>query len=1787
MPPKAIVVRGARQNNLKGFDLRLPVDRFTVVTGVSGSGKSSLAFETLYAEGQRRYSETFSPYIRQFLDRMDKPNVDAIESIPPAIAIDQTNPVRTSRSTVGTMTEINDYLKLLWAREAVLHCRSCNRPVTRDTPEAIVIRLLDEANGRDTLITFDVDVPKSLGRTTVAEALIKQGFTRVLVSGEVVKLDEHPDALTEGRRATVVHDRVRISPSRRARLVESLESAMHFGRNKLSVVLGDEHVLRFSAALHCAECDIAYEDPVPNLFSFNSPIGACPTCRGFGRTIEIDPALVFPDPSLSVTEGVIKPWEGKAFRMGYRDTIKFCRRRGIPVDVPWKQLSDEHRRMIWEGTEDFYGVKGLFDWLETKTYKMHVRVYLSKFRTYRTCRTCGGRRLNDTALLYRLDGRTLPDVWQMPVERSRELFAALRRRFAHDEATALLVNEIGTRLDYLVDVGLGYLTLDRQSRTLSGGEVERVGLTTALGSRLVNTLYVLDEPSIGLHARDVDRLVGVLHRITDAGNTVVVVEHDPGVIRAADNVVDLGPGPGERGGRVVFHGPVEKLSKATRSLTGKYLSGAKEVALPAVRRNVNGAKQLVIRGAGAHNLKNIDVAIPLERFVCITGVSGSGKSTLVEDIVYRGLARLQGRSLDEPGAHTRIEGHEYVGEVILVDQAPIGRTPRAVPATYMGAYGRIREMLAATSEARRRGFGPGAFSFNVAGGRCETCKGAGFQTIEMQFLSDVHVTCPDCEGRRFTPELLDIRLDSKNINDILAMTVTEAIAFFEDSRISTALQPLVGVGLGYLRLGQPITTLSGGEAQRLKLAARLNTEQSKHSLFLFDEPTTGLHADDVATLMTTLQNLVRHGHSVVVIEHNLDVIKCADWVVDLGPEGGEHGGEIVVAGAPEDVARCDASHTGRYLKAVLSEKRLPIKEGSRRAVRPSRNGGIEITGAREHNLRDLDVSVPRDRIVAITGVSGSGKSTLAYDVLFAEGQRRYLDCLSAYVRQYIEQLTRPDVDRIDGIPPTVAVEQRLSRGGVKSTVATITEIYHYLRLLFARFGTQYCPECDVAVEPQSPRAIVRRILDEYGGRRVTLLAPLIRARKGFHTDVGRWARQHGIGFLRVDGDRFPTHETLRLSRYREHNIDGIVGQVKATTDERSTLQRLVEQALEHGDGMLLVSSGRRGDQIYSTKRTCPRCGRGFEELDPRLFSYNSRHGWCAECEGAGVVLYAEKGGEAWDTCEVCAGRRLNPTALAVRLGTRSIAEIAALPVERVDATLVKLRFAGHRDTIARGLMDEIRTRLEFLTLVGLPYLGLDRGAGTLSGGEAQRVRLAAQAGSNLRGVCYVLDEPTIGLHPRDTGRLIKVLRRLRDRGNTVIVVEHDDRVIRSADHVIDLGPGAGRHGGAVVASGPVRAVTGAQHSATARYLRHALRHTLRPSASSGNGAALRVVGARANNLKTLDVRFPLGTLICVTGVSGSGKSSLVQDVLFEGLRRMHAGKRVDDGLCTRIEGAEQVARVLEVDQTPIGRTPRSTPATYVGFFDEIRRLFAMTPEARVHGYTASRFSFNVKGGRCEKCLGQGRLTVEMSFLPNVHVECDVCGGRRFNAETLAITFKGKSIADVLAMTAEEAAVFFGDLPRIGRPIELLCEIGLGYVALGQTSATLSGGESQRIKLAYELAKPRLGRGRTLYVLDEPTIGLHPADIASLLAVLRRFVERGDTIVVIEHNLDVIAEADHVIDLGPEGGEDGGRIVFEGPPADLVKNAKRSYTARFLREHLDSARSAISAVKKSKAGRRAR
>ncbi len=1901
MTHEHISIRGARQNNLKNLDLDIPLGELVVVTGVSGSGKSTLAFDTIYAEGQRRYVETFSAYARQFLDRMDKPAVDSIDGIPPAIAIEQSNTVRTSRSTVGTMTELNDYLKLLFARVARLYCQGCGREVVSDTAQSVAAALYrDWPDGQRLMICLPINVPETLSDADVLQLLNQQGYARV--------------HRREGNRVEVVQDRLRLTEDNRSRLTEALEVALHLGKGHVLIYPLSEdsqtrasspgEPARFSSHHHCPACDIDYPDPSASQFSFNSPIGACESCRGFGRIIGVDYDLVVPDARKSLKAGAIKPIQTPSYNEIQVELLKFAKRRGIPVDTPWSDLTEAQRQWVLEGEGDWdegvwYGVRRFFDWLESKAYKMHIRVLLSKYRAYTPCQTCGGARLKPASLWWRVGsvdaaeqalagrtrfvpvGATLPaerfeqlpglniqDVMQLPLARCGEFFKNLRGGELFqaagkdeddarvDEAGQLLLDEIRARLRYLCEVGLDYLTLDRQSRTLSGGEVQRINLTTALGTSLVNTLFVLDEPSTGLHPRDIQRLVAVLQRLRDAGNSLLVVEHDPQVILAADRILDIGPGPGRMGGEIEFFGTPAALLKRRNNLTARYLSGSEQVSAPAlavINRNTiaevsprflssaASAMQsppdiaITIRGASEHNLKNLDVTIPLRQLVCLTGVSGSGKSTLMRQVLYPALRKHLGQPTDAPGAHQNIEGLQHIDQVVMVDQSPIGKTTRSTPATYVGAFDAIRKLFVATPAAKERGYTPGTFSFNSGNGRCPTCQGNGFEHVEMQFLSDVYLRCPDCDGQRFRAEILEIKLlhdpgdggkpSAVSIADVLGMTVAEALAFFIDKPdVQRSLQPLADVGLDYVQLGQAVPTLSGGEAQRLKLAGHLAVTRSKerdHILFLLDEPTTGLHFADIATLLGALRQLQAAGHSLLVIEHNLDVMLAADWLIDIGPEGGDAGGELLAAGTPAQIVDGQNSHTARALREYQQSKaRKALPSTATRKRKNKAERVISVHKAREHNLKNIDVTLPRDKLTVITGVSGSGKSTLAFDLIFGEGQRRYLESLNAYARQFVQPASRPDVDAIYGIPPAVAIEQRTSRGGRKSTVATLTEIYHYLRLLYVKLGTQHCPDCQVPIEPQTLAAILARVQKDYRYREVTLLAPMVVARKGIYRELAQWAAERGYTQLRVDGEYLPTDPWPQLDRYREHSIELPLRQLQVSPDNERQLIEGLEQALALGNGVVIVTPAGRatksktksqkvnskrntdgnqpgGERLFSTQRACPCCGNGFDELDPRLFSYNSKHGWCSSCYGTGTALAgfdeAQTGEENnWlpeegdaiveRTCPSCEGRRLNPTALAVRFRERSIAELAALPVDSAERWFAKLKLKANEQAIARDLLAEMHSRLQFLQKVGLNYLSLDRAAPTLSGGEAQRIRLAAQLGSNLQGVCYVLDEPTIGLHTRDNRRLIETLRELQQQGNTVVVVEHDEDTMREADHLIDMGPRAGVNGGEVVACGSLAQLMRSKDSLTGQMLSQPLRHPMADIRNVDMRALwsqekLCIEGASQNNLTGVDLTIPLRQLVAITGVSGSGKSTLIRSVLYPNLKMAIANKRKKKHAwisATNVTGWEAIDRILEVDQTPIGKTPRSCPATYIGIWDTIRKLFAGTVDARLRGYTPARFSFNAGDGRCDACGGHGMQKIEMNFLPDVRVPCEVCRGWRFNDETLSVRYKDKHIGDVLAMNIDEAATFFEPITKLHHALCLLQDVGLGYLTLGQQSPTLSGGEAQRIKLVAELAKahmtPEDARGRTaqhnLYVLDEPTVGLHMADVEKLLRVLHRLVDAGNTVLVIEHNLDVVAEADWVIDMGPEGGQGGGRIVAQGPPGTIVKR-KRSHTGRYLGELL--------------------
>ncbi|MFO0917383.1 MAG: ATP-binding cassette domain-containing protein [Planctomycetaceae bacterium] len=1349
-------------------------------------------------------------------------------------------------------------------------------------------------------------------------------------------------------------------------------------------------------------------------------------------------------------------------------------------------------------------------------------------------------------------------------------------------------------------------------------------------------------------------------------------------------------------------------------------------------------------------MQDLTVSFPLGQFICITGVSGSGKSSLINDILWEVLNRDVNGGVGTPGSHKKLLGLDQIDKAIDIDQSPIGRTPRSNPATYVKLFDLIRDLYTKLPESKVRGFKPGRFSFNVEGGRCEACEGHGATKLEMDFLADIWVTCPVCQGRRFNKETLQVHFKGKSVADVLDMDVQQALEHFENfPKIKQLVQTLHDVGLDYMKLGQPSPTLSGGEAQRVKLAKELGKRSTGKTVYILDEPTTGLHFLDVEHLLRVLHGFVDAGNTVIVVEHNLDVIKTADWIIDLGPEGGSGGGRIVAEGTPAQIAACAQSHTGIALRSYLqpsegrqspvSKTAAPIRrhpaahsprsENSARwqtaAQLAEHNGAgenIVVRGAAQHNLQHINLQIPREQMSVFCGPSGSGKSSLAMDTLYAEGQRRYVESLSSYARQFLGQMPKPRVEHIHGLQPAIAIEQKTVGHTPRSTVGTVTEIFDYLRILYARLGTQYCPDCQVPVQAQTVDDVLDKLLSLPAESRLLILAPQEVTVGQQYPRLWERLREQGFRRVRIDGTTYKLEEVPEIDRRRKHNVEIVVDRVTIQPQARSRLADSIELAFDLGQGTIRTAAvdddrpePKWKVQPFSLFRACEQCGRSFEELTPQNFSFNSPLGWCEQCEGLGVqqgtnlaaliadptrtlaegavaawpdpqtrplfrqmlaaisaecdlpldisfsqlepqqqrlVLYGA--GERWFSvtepsggreppdstslkkvrrkqgahaprsekvlfrfqykglypaieeasrvsyiyrqrlydlvgevpCQTCGGSRLREDAAAVRLVGKTLKQLCDLPLNTALEFLRQLSLDARQKKIAGDLLSEATNRLSFLVDVGLHYLTLDRSLPTLSGGESQRIRLAGQIGRALTGVLYVLDEPTIGLHPSDNGRLLGALRKLRDLGNTIVMVEHDREVLAAADRLYDFGPGAGRFGGKVTAEGPPKTVLKEENSLTGKYLsgREQIiipqqRRRVSPSPSGGHKPPdspspaprrrnqtpdappsvtqdlqtfLELRGARLHNLRNVDVKIPLKTLTAVTGVSGSGKSSLIQETLAKAVARKLSRTGDQPGPYDELLGVEHLSKLIVVDQQPLGNTPASNPATYTGVFEEIRELYARLPEAKVRGYRAARFSFNRPGGRCEACEGNGQKKIEMHFLPDVWVECEVCRGKRYNAETLAVTYKDKSIADVLDMSIGDALVLFENLPKIRAPLAILCAIGLDYLSLGQSAPTLSGGEAQRVKLAAELARPQ--SGRTLYLLDEPTTGLHFDDIRKLLKILNSLVDAGNTVVVIEHNLDVIKTADWIIDLGPHAGSEGGWVVAEGTPEDLVETA---------------------------------
>ncbi len=1872
-----IVLKKVFVHNLKGIDLTLHAGELIVFTGVSGSGKSSLAFDTIYVEGQRRYIESLSHQARRHLAELPKPNAEHISGIAPTVAIEQKLSVQTPRSTVGTLTGIYDFLRVLYARVAIPHCPVSLEPVSALSKEKIIAQIQTLPEGAKIILL----APYAKGKKGACEEdfaiLLAKGFTRLRINGAWVDLSE--TIALDGKAAhdiDVVVDRVQVTTENKSRIGESASLALEMGHGVCSVFhLDTEEECLFSQIAYAKTSKISYGPLEPHDFSFNHPSGMCPSCHGLGKASSFDLAKIL-NPKLSIAEDcccIGSSYQTIRYSNIYNHLAKTFR---FDIHTPWEEIPEKGQKAFLYGLEKkwnrmhFFHPEKKTSWIEIVHWpgvlaEAKERLIAAKSETYRekmkllmvdgVCPSCQGARIKPYPAQARLGGRKITEICALPLSDALLFFETLVLPSIETLIADELLKEIRSRLTFLIRVGLRYLSLDRTSPTLSGGESQRVRLASQIGSGLTGAIYILDEPSIGLHPSDHSKLIQTLFSLRDIGNTVIVVEHDADTMQVADTIVDVGPLAGKLGGEILVCGTLQEVIDHPRSITGAYLSGKELVWSPRKKRKLT--KTLLLEGASHHNLKNVTAAIPLGGLVCVTGLSGSGKSSLITDTLYPALANKLHRASLEVGAYRALQGIEFLDKIIAIDQTPIGRTPRSNPATYIKLFDDIRDLFAELPESRARGFTPGHFSFNVKEGSCAYCGGIGHTRIDMDFMEDAWIECPQCKGRRFDPEILAVQFKGKNISDVLSLDVTAALELFEAiPSIRSKLKMLQHVGLDFLSIGQPSTTLSGGEAQRIKLAKELARPSSGKTLYLLDEPTTGLHFHDIKKILSLLDRLIEQGNSVLVIEHNLDFIRAADWILDLGPGAGSAGGSLIGEGTPEQIAKLD-SPTAKALRGDFAAHTMPHEK-----MPPS--GAIQVFGCTQNNLKSVSLSIPRGQITVFTGPSGSGKSSLAFDTLYAEGQRRYTETLPAYARAMIKPLEKPKVERIEGLSPAIALEQKTGGLNPRSTIGTITEIYDLLRVLYAHLGKAYCPETGEEIRHISKEFVVQKVLSLEPREKILVLAPCPFLKKETFEE---WLeRVNRLGFLRIrlNGVVYEVDEPIAFEQFKKNELLLIIDRLTVDPVNEKRLFEAVEKATSLSDGLVLIARETE-DLSFNLSFSAIHSGKAYPPLTPQTFSFNHNAGMCPDCQGLGVVygvqvasqkyvmrqsladlcekLFQEKntagaqkilktyfdasglsmatplksltpaqlhlvfnGGEEqkiegrilrWiglqpllarlvrmgktefreallphrneSACPSCKGERLCPLARHVKLEEFSITEFCRLPLNEAHAFLQKISLG--KETFLKEAHRVATESFAFLLSLGLQYLSLDRSAPTLSGGELQRIRLAKQLGSGLTGCLYILDEPTIGLHPYDSEKLGLAIRRLRDLGNTLVLVEHDPMALQIADKIVDFGPGAGAEGGRICAQGTLAEICKNPHSLTGSYLSGRKKIPI-PQKRRPFHPDIRIENASLHNLKNISVAFTKGAITCLTGVSGSGKSTLMRQLLAPAalfsVNQSKSQNPVSYGGALFF-GLDSFERVICIDQSPIGQTARADVGTYADIMPWIRSHFAELPLAKLKGLRPAHFSPNHLKGMCRTCWGLGYKTIDLQFLPAVKTVCDACQGQRLNPISLEVRYRDKSFGDLFSLSVAKAADHFRELPRIAKKLKLVESVGLSYLHLGQGLATLSGGEAGRLRLSRELAKREVGK--TLYLIDEPSIGLHSEDIAQLLPIFHTLAQKKNTLVIIEHNLDIIANADTVIDLGPGAGIEGGSVMFQGTPEELLlqKNVKIApYLASYFCKHSD-------------------
>lgn len=1592
MPVKdRIIVRDAAENNLKHIDVEILHDKINVITGISGSGKSSLAYDIVFNEGQRRFLKSLSTHARLYLNKLSKPEVGHISGLKPAVAINQKTTVRNIRSTVGTLTGIYDLLRLLFARAGS---------------------------------TIDNNI----------------------------KIDR-------------------------------------------------------------------------SLFSFNTPKGACPVCNGLGVVDRIDPDLLIADPEKSIREGAFVITAPNGYIIYSQVTIdvlnQVCKAEGFNVDIPWKNLTEKQRnvvlygstkikipfgkhtlesRMKWSGItakpreEGYY--KGVIPIMEEILKRDRNKNILRFVKSYK-CSSCNGRRLSKEALNVFYDGKNISDFVEMEII---DLYLYFKNLNDENEIVHAIKPEILKHANLLIELGLGYLTLSRESSTLSGGEAQRIRLANQVASGLKNILYVLDEPSAGLHNKDVDVLINILKQLRNNGNTIIVVEHNPEIICSADRIIDIGPDAGKNGGKILYQGTLKDFLSKNRSQNKTWQAINDKLTIKNNAEPYSNQK-ICLENGTKNNLKSVSACVYKSCFNVITGISGAGKTSFIEELLDKSINK-------------KINGAGNIEKVIFIDQAPIGRTPRSNPATYTSVFDLIRNLFAFTAEAKKLKLRKNHFSFNIKGGRCEKCQGAGYIQTGMHFIGNIDVLCDDCNGKRFNNKVLSVYHKGKNIYDVLNMPVEEAVEFFKDyPRIYIILKTMYDLGLGYITLGQPATTLSGGEAQRIKLASELAKKNTKHVLYILDEPTTGLHHYDTNVLLDALNKLVEKKHTVICITHNKNLIANADYVIDIGPGSGKDGGEIVFSGIVKDLLVNNRSYTAKALKNVLSQRIIkPEKTNNKSSVSKE----IVFKGIRTNNLKNIDVTIPDNKITVVTGVSGSGKSSFAFDTLYAEGHFRYFENFSAYAREHLSMQKRGDFDKCYGIQPAIAISQKQYSDNPRSTVGTLTEIYDYLRLLFSRANDQ----------------------------NETVLSSLF----SFNKNSGACPVCKGLGFIQsCDPQKLVTNPDKSIT---DGAMDGTktgkfysdpAGQYIALLSTvcnnlNIDLSKPVKDFTEYEKSIVFYGADDKEYDVEWNYKRGNRTGvhkfkkswKGFVNLvnDEYEIRKDNKRG-----ENIRSVMSEIE-------CNECKGLRLSKTVLQYTFAGENIGDLSSKSVNELIDFFNKTQktLSGRQKTIAQNIINELLQRLSVLSEAGLGYLELNHRTDYLSAGEKQILKLIGLFSTELSGVLYVLDEPSACLHPSEYKLVTDNINRLINLGNTIVMVEHQPELIKIADKIIEFGHGSGRNGGEILCQGSLQDVASSK-SLTAKLFTsdYKINHPNRII-----NDRFKIKGAFANNLKQIDVEFPLNAVSVITGVKGSGKTTLLKEVLYNSVKEKRAVN------CISVSGVEKFATAVYVSDKVSGGSTNSNILTYTGLFDLIRDLFSATSMAKKLNIKKADFSFNQKGGRCEQCKGTGEISISMDFLPDVSQVCEECNGKRFKENILSCKIKGKNISDILSFTIDDLLEFLSDFPetqnvnKMISKLGLLQEAGLGYIVCGQSTSSFSGGEMQRLNLIASLLNST--KNNQLFLLDNPSIGLHHQDIEKLIIVFHKLVDAGNTVIIADNKEIIVSNADYMIELGPGGGKSGGEII---------------------------------------------